>query len=330
MKILVSGAAGYIGSTVVPSLLQADHEVVAFDKLVYGGEALLGAAHHPRFRLVVGDVRDRPLLGASLAGVEAMLHLAAVVGEPACALDEDQAQDINFGGTESALAVAKEAGVQRFLFVSTCSNYGISDVQGAIDEDAPLKPLSRYASSKVQAERLVLEQPAALCATVLRLGTICGMSPRMRFDLLVSDMARAAALGLPIRIFAPDAWRPYLHVRDAAKAVQRCLAAPMPALRNRVFNVVGENCQKKDLVGLVRKHYPATRIEVTDKQPDARDYRVSAERMARELGFQATRSVEEAFLETAHAVAEGIFRDPMWHGHSAIPDDVSRLRLGPG
>ncbi len=326
MKILVTGGAGYIGSALTAHLLRSNHEVTVYDKLIYGGESLLGSSGHPRFRLVVGDVRDRDLLAKTAQGMQAVLHLAAIVGEPACALDEAAAQDINYGGTAAALSVAVENGVERFIFVSTCSNYGIADTNKPVSEDAPLKPLSRYASSKVDAERLVLASEGRLCPTVLRLGTICGVSARMRFDLLVSDMARAAALKQAIRIFAPEAWRPFLHVRDAAAVLEDCLLAATPQVRNQVFNVVGENCQKKHLVDLVKRHYPAAKVEVTDKQSDPRDYQVSGAKLARQLGIRPGLSVEEAFVETARAVENGVFRDPMWPGYSAIPSDVAKLR----
>src|SRR5262249_27243442 len=153
------------------------------------------------------------------------------------------------------------------------------------DETVPVKPLSRYAESKVEAEKLALAGDHGMGACVLRFGTICGLSPRMRFDLLVNELARAAALGEPVEIFAPDAWRPFLHVRDAALAIAFCLSAPAGGVHGKMFNVVGENYQKQGLIDLTLKHYPATRIAVTRKQPDLRDYRVSGERIRRELGF---------------------------------------------
>src|SRR5262249_29880104 len=126
-------------------------------------------------------------------------------------------------------------------------------------------------------------------------------------------------LGEPIEIFAPDAWRPFLHVRDAAAAIGFWLLAPASGVHGKMFNVVGENCQKQGLIDLTLKHYPSTRIAITRKQPDLRDYRVSGERIHRELGFFPQHSIEEAFLETADAVANGVFRDPKWFGHAAAP-----------
>ncbi len=329
MKVLVTGGAGYVGSVVSAHLLAAGWEVTVLDKLVYGGEALLGLFGNPCFRLIAGDVRDPDTLRRAVDGASAVVHLAAVVGEAACAVDPESAWSINFEGTRQILAVVRESTLERFIFVSTCSNYGISAPDLLADETFPLKPLSRYAESKVEAEKLVLEGSDLNCGCVLRFATICGLSPRMRFDLLVSDMARASALGEPLRIFAPNAWRPFLHALDAAGAIGHCLSAPCDCLRGNVFNVVGENYQKRGLVQLVKRHYPATSVEVAETAPDLRDYRVSGERIQRRLGFTARHTVEGAFLETAAAVAAGVFHDPHWAGHSAVPLDPSRLSRGP-
>lgn len=325
MKVVVTGGAGYIGSVVTAHLIAEGMQVTVLDKLIYGGEALLSHFGHPSFELVAGDVRNESDLEKALESADAVVHLAAMVGEPACTLDPEAAWSINFEGTKKTIAAAAARRIERFVLVSTCSNYGVSAAEILADESFPLKPLSRYAESKVEAEKLVLESAVA-GSFVLRFGTICGIAPRMRFDLLVSEMARSAALGESMRIFAPDAWRPFLHVRDASRALAHCLRVPRERLQGKVFNVVGENYQKRGLVELVWKHYPGTPVEIAEKEPDLRDYRVSGERIRREVGFTARNTVEDAFLETASAVASGLFRNPKWPGHSAIPLDLSRLR----
>lgn len=329
MKVVVTGGAGYVGAVVTSHLLAMGMEVTVLDALLYGGEPLLAFLPHPGFRFIVGDVRNPDDIRKAVAGADAVVHLAAIVGETACAIDEQLAESVNYGGVETTLSMAAASGVGRFLFVSTCSNYGMSDPNHAADEDAPLRPLSQYARSKVKAEALVVPLrrppesgpacPSSVSALVFRFGTICGLSPRMRFDLLVSDMARAAILGESIRIFAPAAWRPFLHIRDAARAVELALNAPADRIAGKVFNVVGENCQKQYLADLVRKHFPKADVQVTLKQADLRDYRVTGDRIRTELGFTPQFSVEEAFLETAAAVADGVFREPRWPGYSAVP-----------
>lgn len=327
MRVLVTGGAGYIGVMVASHLIQEGFEVTVFDKCLFGAAPLLAFFGNPKFRLVRGDIRSSSTLRSAMKGVDAVVHLASVVGEPACAVDPEASKDINFRGTEITLSLARECGVERFIFLSTCSNYGVSLSNTLTDEDSPLRPLSIYAESKVVSEQAVLANETSLAGIVLRFGTICGLSPRMRFDLLISDMARAAAFNKPIQVFAPNAWRPFLHVKDAARAIEQCLKAPISQVKNKVFNVVGENYQKAGLVELVRKHFSETKIEIVDKAPDIRDYRVSAERIKRELGFTPMHTIEEAFLETADAVKKGVFLDPFWSGYSAIPDAAEKLKL---
>lgn len=318
-RIVVTGGAGYVGSVVTTHLLMNGFDVVVVDRLAAGGEALLGFAGDERFRLVSGDVRDPAVLDEALPGAAAVVHLAAIVGEPACIVDGAGARDVNLGGTRALLAGAERHGVPRFVFVSTCSNYGVSRPEVLADEECPLNPLGIYAKSKVEAELLALTPGANGSAIVLRLGTICGVSPRMRFDLLVNEMARAAVLGEQLQVFAPEAWRPFLHIGDAARAVQWAIERNAGPGSRRVYNVVGENYQKKDLVTLVRKHFPHAAVDVTDKIPDARDYRADASRIRDEGGFTPRHSVEDAFLDVARAVREGAFRDPRWPGHAAAP-----------
>ena len=329
MKFLITGGAGYIGSVAVAHLLAEGHSITVYDRLIYGGESLLAHASHDRFSLVVGDVRDTPRLAAAMAGADAVVHLAAIVGEPACSVDDEASWSINVDGTASALEAASRAGIGRFLFVSTCSNYGLANADVIADEDAPLQPLSRYAEAKVACERVALSSPHR-GATVLRFGTICGISPRMRFDLLVSEMARSAVTGETILLYTPDAWRPFLHVRDAARAIAAWAGAPSERVAGAVYNVVSENYRKRDLAQLVTKHFPHTPIQITDRAPDRRDYRVSGQRFEEALGFRASKTVEDAFLETARAVSDGLFRDAASPSHSALPPDPALLRAHMG
>jgi nucleoside-diphosphate-sugar epimerase len=317
--IVVTGGAGYVGSVVATHLLLAGHCVVVVDSLAGGGEAMLGFLRHPRFQPIAVDIRDRGALDRALTGADAVVHLAALVGEPACAPNEADARAINIDGTEAVLASSDACRIGRLIYVSTCSNYGVSDPAALADEDAVLNPLGVYARTKVAAERRVLGHAGPTLTSVLRFGTICGVSSRMRFDLLVNEMARAAVLGERISIFAPTAWRPYLHIRDAARAVEWSLEAPAPIVGGRVFNVVGENRQKRDLVDVVRRHFPPAAIEVADTVPDARDYRVSASRVRELGGFSTAHTVEEAFLDVADAVRSGVFQKPRWRGYAAAP-----------
>jgi nucleoside-diphosphate-sugar epimerase len=326
MRVLITGGAGYVGSRVTAHLLDTGHDVTVFDKLVYGGESLLPFEGRRGFALVPGDIRDRGAVERAMHAADAVIHLAAIVGEQACSIDPEQTQSINCGGTETLIKAAEEAQIRRFIFVSTCSNYGVALPNSLATEDSPLNPLSLYAKAKIQAELLILGSTRLPCATVLRFGTICGISARMRFDLLVSEMAKKAAHRESIQIFAPEAWRPFLHIHDASRAIAHVLQSSVEKVAGRVFNVVGENYQKRGLVEIARRHYPDVDISVTEKNPDLRDYRVDGKRFEKDLGFRMERTVEDAFIETAAAVNNGIFQDPDWAGHSAVPLDAKRLQ----
>lgn len=319
MQILVTGGAGYVGSRAVAHLLAQGHHVRVFERMLYGGEPLVALGGFPGLSLTVGDVRDPAALRSAMAGVDAVVHLAGIVGEDACNASPDFSWSINHGAIPGLLRSVEDAGVARLLLISTCSNYGVAQPNMTVDEDAPLNPLSAYSRAKVIAEQAVLAANRLGCVTVLRFGTICGVSARMRFDLLVNEMARDAELGRAIEIYAPTAWRPFLHIDDAATAMAHVLAAEPAMVNRQVFNVVGENQQKTGLLEIARSRYPDLRASVVDRRPDLRDYRVSGERFVRVLGFRPSRSVADAFSEVAAAVRDGRFRDPDWKGHSAVP-----------
>lgn len=321
MHVLVTGGAGYLGSRVVAHLLARGRQVRVLDRLFYGGEPMLALSAFPGLTLEIGDVRDRATVRHAMDGVDAVLHLAGIVGEAACNVDKRFSWSINHDAIPGVLDAAKEAGVARFILVSTCSNYGVAEVNGEVDETAPLKPLSDYARAKVAAEEKTLGANSIPCTAVLRLGTICGVSARMRFDLLVNEMARDAMLGREIEIYAPAAWRPFLHIDDAAEAMGHVLAADPTAVNRQIFNVVGENQQKTGLIEIAHRVCPGIRTAIVDRKPDLRDYRVSGERFVRTFGFRPSRTVEVAFRDVADAVRQRRFRDPDWRGHSAVPLD---------
>jgi nucleoside-diphosphate-sugar epimerase len=251
--------------------------------------------------------------------MDAIIHLAGIVGEPACNVNQPFAWSVNHDAVKTVLQSAQEAGITRLVEVSTCSNYGVAEPNSEVDEDGSLHPIADYAEAKVAGEREVLSANGLPIVTVLRLGTICGVSARMRFDLLVNEMAREAALDRQIAIYAPSAWRPFLHIDDAAEAMLSVLQADPISINRCVFNVVGENHQKSGLVAIARSFYPDLKVTIVDKKPDLRDYRVSGRRIKAAIGFVPRHNVADAFREVTTAVREGMFVDPDWPGHSAIP-----------
>ena len=297
-----------MGSMLANYLIQKNMEVVVYDKLIYGAEGLIPLINHPHFQLVIGDIRNTSLLKKAVEKTDIIVHLAAIVGEDACLVDPRTTEEVNTQATYALAKLAIESGTKRFIFTSTCSNYGKQTA--IVFENSPLKPVSLYAQTKVAAEKYILSiSPKLLTACVLRFGTLCGLSPRMRFDLLVNDIGRSAATGKSISLFDLDSWRPFLHVCDASEAIQRCFIAPKKIIAGSVFNVVGENYQKRKLAKLVEKHYPAIKIIIEESKVDSRSYRVSSRLIAQKLKFHPKYTVEEAFAEVSHAIEKHLLPD---------------------
>lgn len=314
MKILVTGGAGYIGSTLVPLLLSAGHSVRVLDSLSHGGSPLLAVWSNPAFDFRHGDIRDRSAITAALSGVDAVVHLAAIVGDPACARDPELARSVNLEASLALIEESQRSGVQRFVFASTCSNYGkMEDANQFVDEASELRPVSLYAETKVAVEKLLLASGngRAWCPTPLRFATIFGTSPRMRFDLTVNEFTMEMLVKKRLVVFGEQFWRPYVHVYDAARAIKLVLEAASEKVAARVFNVgaTDQNFQKQQLVELIQPHAPDATVEFVHKAEDPRDYRVSFSRISEELSFHITRTVSDGIAEVSKLVREGVIND---------------------
>jgi nucleoside-diphosphate-sugar epimerase len=311
MNILVTGGAGYIGSTLVPLLLADGHRVRVLDSLVHGGEPLLGVWSHPAFEFIRGDISDLAQIRAAVSGMHGVVHLAAIVGDPACARDPELARTVNLEGSLALIRESQSAGVNRFIFASTCSNYGkMEESDSFVDESSALRPVSLYAETKVAIERTLLESKGGngWCPTPLRFATVFGVSSRMRFDLTVNEFTMELITRKQLKVFGEQFWRPYVHVRDAARAIQLVLNSPADKVRQNVFNVgaTDQNFQKQQLVEMMRPYAPDAVVEFVHKTEDPRDYRVSFSRITDQLGFTITRTVEQGIAEIAHLVRSNI------------------------
>lgn len=295
-EVLVTGGAGYLGSCLVPLLLERGWRVAVYDTFARGLGPLLPVAH--RVRLVRGDVRDGAALASALKGVDAVVHLAAVVGYPACSRDPELAESINVGGTRTLLEQLSPS--QRLVFASTGSCYG-AVTEGLCTEETPLSPLSVYGSTKEQAEDLVLKHGCV----ALRLATVFGVAPRMRVDLLVNDLSRRALRDGELEVYEPDFWRSLLHVRDAARAFALALDR-YDEMRGRAFNVGDDalNVTKAKLARLICDRAGEVRLLLgaPGRDQDRRDYRVSHARIREELGFRASVSLEQGVDELLKAL----------------------------
>jgi nucleoside-diphosphate-sugar epimerase len=315
VKVTITGGAGYIGACATRELLARGHDVTVLDALLHGQERVAAALEEVGARLIRGDVRDAAARRTALDRADAVVHLAAIVGDPACAKDPALSQAVNVEATRALVGDAEAAGVARILFASTCSNYGrMADPLVAVDETAPLAPVSLYAEQKVAVERELLGRPAGTLPvpTCLRFATIYGVAERMRFDLTVNEFTRDLWDGRTLDVYGEQFWRPYVHVADAARAIASVLSAPEEAVARRVFNVghSDENYRKVDLVELIRRRLPAAEVRYVHRDEDPRDYRVAFSRIRDELGFAPAMRVPDGVDEVIRGLEEQRFGDP--------------------
>jgi nucleoside-diphosphate-sugar epimerase len=314
MRVLVTGGAGYLGSVLCELLLRSGHRVRAFDSLLHGGRSLLGVMGREGFEFQRGDLRDPNAVRQALHEIDAVVHLAAIVGDPACAKEPAAARAINLDASLALFAAARAAGATRFAFASTCSNYGrMQDTAVLATESHELRPVSLYAETKVGVEQVLLASPAEpMAATVLRLSTLYGLSPRMRFDLTVNEFVKELVVHRKLVVFGEQFWRPYVHVRDAARAFALVLETPAAQVAGQVFNVgdTRENYRKADLIEMMLERLPDSDVQRVQRTEDPRDYRVSFERLHDQLGFAVTRRVPDGIAEITAALETGLIEDP--------------------
>lgn len=313
MKILLVGGAGYLGGALAPVLLADGHEVTVFDRLLFGPDALKPLMNNDNFCLIKGDMRDAGAMAKAVQGHDAVIFLAALVGEAACDRDPVETVAVNYLGTLNAMKAAIYFGVKRFIFTSTDSCYGAQE-NVFLTEESPLRPISLYAElkAKVEEEFLAMGHPADFHPTILRLATLYGLAPRMRFDLVINLLTREAVVGQGARIFSGEQWRPLVHVKDAARAFALTLAAPPGMVSGQVFNVGSnsQNVQFKDLAWLLLKAMPEAVIETVPRPPDLRDYHVCFDKISRVLNFTVEREVVDGIGEIRDALLSGELGDP--------------------
>ncbi len=310
-RILIVGGAGYLGSVLTTRLLGLGYTVRILDNFLYGKHALEQIPKTPALEIIEGDLRNIPTCVSALDGVHAVVLLAAIVGDPASKIRPRETIETNVIAAQALATACKHQCINRFLYASTCSVYGLGG--GLLDENAELRPVSLYARTKIASEQTILSMGDRYFApTILRMGTLYGYSPRMRFDLVVNTMTMNAFSEGRIKVFGGKQWRPLLSVQDAAEAYVSCIEADISIVGNQVFNIGsdGQNYQIQNLAHIVARALGGVDVHFEDRSLDARDYRVSFEKVNDVLGFMPADSVEAASRRIYDVLNQRVIQDP--------------------
>jgi nucleoside-diphosphate-sugar epimerase len=308
-KILITGGAGYVGTLLVPQLLDEGYEVTVYDIMFFGNYL---PKNHPRLKVVEGDIRDTAKLAPLFKGVDVVLHLACISNDPSFELDEGVSKTMNYDCFEPMVVAAKQADVKRFVYCSSSSVYGVSDAPD-VTEEHPLVPLTLYNKYKGMCEPLLWKHqgPGFTCVTI-RPATVCGYSPRCRLDLSVNILTNLAVNKGKITVFGGEQKRPNLHIQDMCDVYKLMIEAPADKIAGQTFNVGQQNLKIIEIAEIVRKvvtemfpSRPPIALEVTSSD-DKRSYHVNSEKIFRVLGFRPKRSVEDAARDLCAAFQKGL------------------------
>jgi len=302
-NILVTGGAGYIGSILISQLLNQGYNVRILDSLIYGKSGIENQLSKNNVELIEGDIRNNEIAQNAVKGIDCVIHLAAIVGDPLCKKIPKAAKEINEIATQNFVKICKKAKVSRFIYASTCSNYGASKT--IVDENSPLQWLSLYSETKVKSEENVLQEKSLdFEPCVLRFATAFGLSPRMRFDLLLQEFIRDAVIEKLITIFGPHHWRPLVHVNDISKSCILAIEKTSELISGEIYNVGAnkQNYTKLQLVEMIQKKIPECKIHTEETKNDPRNYRVSFDKIKKQLGFYTSKTVQEGIEEIFDAI----------------------------
>ena len=312
--VLIIGGAGYIGSPVTSYLLRSGYRVRNLDQLVYATQAsMMPFLAHPNYEYVLGDMGDKVTLEKCLDGVSDVIILAGLVGDPITKKFPEESAMINDRGIMTCIDTLNGKGLNKVIFVSTCSNYGMIEENVLADETFDLKPLSLYAKSKVQAEQYILslKDKVDYCATILRFATAFGLAPRMRFDLTVNEFTRDLFLNKDLLVYDAHTWRPYCHVKDFSRLMEIVLAFPKERIYFEVFNAGGEvnNHTKQSIVDHILAKLPGRNVSYKENSDDPRNYRVNFNKVRETLFFEPAYTVEDGIAETIWALDNKLLDD---------------------
>jgi nucleoside-diphosphate-sugar epimerase len=317
-KILIIGGAGYIGSILTEKLLRMGYCVRVLDLLIYGKDPIKIFDKYENFEFIRGDCRDIRVAEKALDGMDTAIHLAEIVGDPACEINESFTIETNYFATQMIAEQCLKQKISRFIFMSSCSVYGQNNEE--VNEDSELNPVSLYARCKIESEKAILSlSHNFLCPTILRLATVHGMSHRQRFDLVVNLLSIKASSEKKIQIFGGAQWRPFISVEDVCHGIITVLHSDSKKVKNQVFNLGDsrENYQLSQIGNILKKHIPELDVQTLSNNTDSRNYKVSFDKVKNRLGFSCEYNVRDTIKNIIQAYEEkGEFKnygDPKYH-----------------
>lgn len=303
-RVMVTGGAGYVGSNLVPKLLAAGYQATVLDLYIYG-DVFANLASNPNLTEVKGDLRNPSDVQRALAGCDAVIHLACISNDPSFDLNPDLGRSINYDCFRPLVRASKDAGVKRFIYASSSSVYGIKNDTN-VTEDLPLEPLTDYSKYKAMCEEVLdQEREPGFVAVTLRPATVCGYAPRLRLDLTVNILTSHAINNGRITVFGGEQLRPNLHVDDMTDLYLQLLEAPDELINGKTWNAGYHNLKVREIANMVRNEVGKNVDIVVTPSDDHRSYHVSSEKIKRDLGFSARRTVSDAIVDLAQAFNAG-------------------------
>ena len=315
-NILLIGGAGYVGTVITSHFLKLGYKVKALDNFVYKNqESIQAYLGDENYEFIAGDLGDENSLKNASKGIDNVVILAGLVGDPITKKYPDESYKINEVGVQTCIDFFDNENIKKMILISTCSNYGLIKENELADENFELNPLSLYAKAKVAAELHLMSKKGNVgyTGTVLRFATAFGLSPRMRFDLSVSEFVRDLYFGEELLVFDEHTWRPYCHVRDFARLIEKVINADNEKVNFEVFNAGGEvnNFTKKMIVDTIKEYLPEAKIKYGENGSDPRNYKVSFKKAKEILGFEPKFTVKDGIEELIKAFELGVYNDSL-------------------
>ena len=302
-KIFITGGAGYVGAVLVPHLLEKGYDVTVLDLMIYGEDVLLS---HPSLNVVRGDIRDRALLNQLIPGHDAVIHLACISNDPSFELNPNLGKSINLNAFRPLVEISKNAGVERFIYASSSSVYGIKEEQD-VHEEMTLEPLTDYSRFKADCEKILAEYQSGNFTTVtVRPATVCGYSPRQRLDVVVNILTNLAYHKREISVFGGNQLRPNINIKDMIKAYMVLLKAPKEKIAGKIYNAGYENQTVTELAEIVKDVVGEDVRLIKSRSDDNRSYHISSKKIKLELGFETTHTIRNAVEDLCVAFDRGL------------------------